>query len=69
MKQSLLLILSFVCILSASQSAEEIFKKCGVCHGNKGQKHSQNITKSIAGLDEDNIKEILNKYRAQSSNK
>ena len=69
MKKTLLLILSTVCIASASQSGAEIFKKCGICHGDKGQKHSLNITKFIAGMDKGDVVDILHAYKAKERNK
>lgn len=69
MKKHLLLILSTVCIVSASQSAADIFNRCGVCHGEQGQKHSLNLTQPIAGMEEDSIAEILTQYRAKTRNK
>ncbi len=69
MKKTLLLILSTVCIASASQSGAEIFKKCGICHGDKGQKHSLNITKFIAGMDKNDVVDILKAYKAKERNK
>ena len=61
----ILLFLSSLSIASASQSGVEIFKKCGICHGDKGQKHSLNITKFIAGMDKDDLIDILKEYRAK----
>ncbi|MDY0117039.1 MAG: c-type cytochrome [Sulfurimonadaceae bacterium] len=69
MKKSLLLVLSSACILSASQSAVEIFKKCGTCHGDKGQKHSLNITQPIAGMNKNDLIEILYDYKNKTRNK
>ncbi len=69
MKKTLILMFSAVCIASASQSGAEIFKRCGVCHGDKGQKHSLNLTKFIAGMDKSNVVEILKQYKAKERNK
>lgn len=68
MKFFILLLLSSIYVLSASQSAVEIFKKCGICHGDKGQKHSLNVTKFIAGMDKDDVVNILKEYRAKKRN-
>ncbi len=68
MKKTLLIIFSAVCMASASQSGAEIFKKCGICHGDKGQKHSLNITKYIAGMDKDDLVDILQEYKAKKRN-
>ena len=65
MKFFILLLLSSLSIASASQSGAEIFKKCGICHGDKGQKHSLNITRFIAGMDKDDLIDILTEYRAK----
>ena len=68
MKKTLLLILSTVYIASASQSGAEIFKRCGVCHGDKGQKHSLNITRFIAGMDKGDVIDILHGYKEKKRN-
>ncbi|MDD2790965.1 MAG: c-type cytochrome [Sulfurimonas sp.] len=60
MKKKLFLILSIVSIASASQ----LFDRCAVCHGSKGEKHSQNLTKSIAGMKADDVVKILQEYKA-----
>ena len=65
MKYFVLLLLSSLSMVSASQSGVEIFEKCGICHGDKGQKHSLNITKFIAGMDKDDVIDILKEYRAK----
>ena len=69
MKRTLLILLSTISLASAAQSGAELFKKCGICHGEKGEKHSLNVTKYIAGLDEDNIIDILKEYRAKKRDK
>jgi cytochrome c553 len=69
MKKTFLILLSAVCIASASQSGAEIFNKCGICHGDKGQKHSQNITNFIAGMEKDSLVNILKEYKAKTRNK
>ena len=69
MKKTLLFLLSTLTIASASQTGIEIFKQCGTCHGDKGQKHSLNVTNYIAGMDKDDVIEILHEYKAGTRNK
>lgn len=72
MGKKLLLIISVVSTLSltlAAQTGAEIFKQCGTCHGDKGQKHSLNVTRFIAGLDKDEVVEILHEYKDGKRNK
>ncbi len=69
MKKTLLFLLSSVAIASASPMGIEIFKQCGTCHGDKGQKHSLNVTHYIAGMDKDDVIEILHEYKAGTRNK
>ncbi len=57
-----------ITILSASLNANEIFKKCASCHGEKGEKHSQNITKPIASFSEKELINILNDYKLKKRN-
>ena len=63
MKKIVFILLSTLCILSGSEKGSEIFERCGVCHGDKGQKHSLNVSRFIAGLDEDDVIDILREYR------
>ncbi len=63
MKMSLIFFLSTFTIASATQSGIEIFKQCGACHGDKGQKHSLNVTKYIAGMDKNTVVKILHEYK------
>lgn len=62
MKKVLLTILSIACIASATP----LFDRCGTCHGKKGERHSLNLTKPIAGMKEDDIVKILTEYKAGS---
>ena len=64
MKKYLFLMLSMVYIVSASQ----LFERCAVCHGSKGEKHSLNITKTIAAMKADDVVKILKEYRAGTRN-
>jgi len=65
MKFFLFLILSTVYILSASP----LYKKCGTCHGVKGEKASLNLTSAIAGMKADDVVEMLKEYKAGTRNK
>lgn len=72
MKKSVFLIISIVAaasIASASPAGIEIFKQCGTCHGNKGERHSLNVTRFIAGLDKEEVVEILHEYKDGKRNK
>ena len=40
----------------------EIFKKCAICHGDKGQKYSLGVSKQIAGMDKKELIKILHEY-------
>ncbi len=64
MKKTLLLSLSIVTVLSATQ----LFDRCGTCHGKKGERHSMNLTQSIAGMKADDVSKILKEYRAGTRN-
>jgi cytochrome c553 len=64
MKKSLLIILSAACIASATP----LFDKCGTCHGKKGERHSLNLTKPIAGMKSDDLIKILTEYKAGKRN-
>ncbi len=68
MKFFALLLLSGLSIASAEESGADIFKRCGICHGDKGQKHSLNVTKFIAGMDKDDVLDILKEYKAKKRN-
>jgi len=68
MKMALLFLLSSLTIASASQTGIEIFKQCGTCHGDKGQKHSLNLTKYIAGMDKEDVIKILHEYKDGTRN-
>lgn len=61
MKKSLFIILSAATIMSATP----LFEKCATCHGKKGERHSQGLTKSIAGMDAKEITKILHEYKAK----
>ncbi|MCK9454892.1 c-type cytochrome [Sulfurimonas sp.] len=60
MRKTLLILISIATVASATQ----LFDKCAACHGKNGQRHSQNLTKSIAGMDKKEITTILKEYRA-----
>jgi len=64
LKKILLTILSIACIASATP----LFDRCGTCHGKKGERHSLNLTKPIAGMKEDDIVKILTEYKAGNKN-
>ncbi len=69
MKKPLLFLLCTLTITSASPMGIEVFKQCGTCHGDKGQKHSLNVTNYIAGMDKDDVIEILHEYKEGERNK
>ena len=69
MKLALIIALFSITVVSASQSATELFQKCAVCHGEHGEKHSLNVTKYIAGMDEDDLVDILQEYKEKTRNK
>jgi cytochrome c len=62
MKKYLFLLLSIVSVASSSQ----LFDRCAVCHGSKGERHSQNLTKSIAGMQANDVVKILKEYKAST---
>lgn len=64
MKKTLLILVSVASIASATQ----LFEKCASCHGKKGEKHSQNLTRSIAGMKADEVTKILKEYREGKRN-
>ncbi|MCW8895592.1 MAG: c-type cytochrome [Sulfurimonas sp.] len=64
MKRILLLIVSITSILSATQ----LFERCGTCHGKKGEKHSLNLTKPIAGMKAEDVAKIMKEYKAGTRN-
>ena len=49
-------------------SVEQLFKKCSVCHGKKGEKKSLGVSKIIAGMKADVIIEELEEYKAGKKN-
>lgn len=65
MKKILLIMLSIVYVASASP----LFERCSTCHGKKGEKHSLNLTKPIAGMKVKDIVKILKSYKAGVRNK
>ena len=64
MKKTLLVILSVACVASATP----LFDRCGTCHGVKGERHSLNLTRAIAGLKADDVVKILTEYKAGTRN-
>ncbi|MDQ1268205.1 MAG: hypothetical protein QG560_848, partial [Campylobacterota bacterium] len=42
-----------------------LFEKCAACHGKKGERHSQGLTKSIAGMDAKEVTKILQEYKTK----
>jgi len=63
-KKIIFLTLSLACIASATQ----LFERCGTCHGKKGEKHSLNLSKSIAGMKAKDVVKILREYKAGKRN-
>ncbi|MDD3505175.1 MAG: hypothetical protein PHX65_01315, partial [Sulfurimonas sp.] len=49
-------------------TAEEIFQKCAVCHGDKGQKKSLGVSKLIAGMSATEVVKDLKEYKAGTRN-
>ncbi len=68
MKKVLILALISGAIASAAPDGAEIFKKCAICHGDKAQKHSLNVSKIIAGMQADHIIKTLKAYRSGKLN-
>jgi len=68
MKRVLILALISGAIASAAPNGAEIFKKCAICHGDKAQKHSLNVSKIIAGMQVDDIIKTLKAYRSGDLN-
>ena len=60
MKKRLAILL---CVASVA-SAVQLFDRCAACHGKKGERHSQNLTRSIAGMNAKDVTTILKEYRA-----
>lgn len=65
MKLFLFLILSTVYVLSASS----LYERCASCHGIKGEKASLNLTGAIAGIDAEDIVDMLKEYKAGTRDK
>lgn len=61
MKKGLFLLIALISVASATQ----LFEKCAACHGKKGERHSQGLTKSIAGMDKKEVAKILNEYKSK----
>ncbi|RUM62711.1 MAG: hypothetical protein DSZ03_06255 [Sulfurimonas sp.] len=68
MKNVLILMLISGAIASAAPEGSEIFKKCAICHGDKAQKHSLNVSKIIAGMPESTIIKTLKAYQSGELN-
>ncbi len=68
MKRVLILALISGAIASAAPNGAEIFKKCAICHGDKAQKHSLNVSKLIAGMKAEDIIKTLKAYRSGKLN-
>lgn len=66
-KQLLLLLLTGMTTLAIADGAA-LFKKCAICHGEKGQKRSLNVSKVIAGWKADKVIEALKAYKEKSRN-
>ncbi|WP_373071357.1 cytochrome c [Sulfurimonas sp.] len=64
MVKIIFLMLSVVSISFATQ----LFDKCGICHGVKGEKHSLGLTKSIAGMQANDVAKILYEYKNGTRN-
>ncbi len=68
MKNLLILALLSGSVAFAAPDGAEIFKKCAICHGDKAQKHSLNVSKIIAGMDAVHIVKTLKAYRGGDLN-
>ena len=66
-KQLSILLLSGVATLAMADGAA-LFKKCGICHGEQGQKRSLNVSKVIAGWKAEDVVEALKAYKEKSRN-
>lgn len=57
--------LVFIAIsVSYIASASPLYERCSTCHGINGEKHSLNLTRSIAGMKKKDVVKILTAYRA-----
>ncbi len=68
MKRALMLTLVSGAIAFAAPDGAEIFKKCAICHGDKAQKHSLNVSKIIAGMPANDIIKTLKAYQSGKLN-
>jgi cytochrome c len=50
--------------LTKDMTTEEIFNRCGVCHGEKGEKKSLGVSRRIAGMSAKEIVKDLKEYKA-----
>lgn len=50
--------------LTKDMTTEEIFEKCGICHGEKGEKKSLGVSRRIAGMSAAEIVKDLKEYKA-----
>ncbi len=57
-------ILFFIICTAYAASASPLFERCSTCHGINGEKHSLNLTRSIAGMKKKDVVKILIAYRA-----
>ena len=68
MKKSIFVGILLLSNLSAISNGEKLFKKCGICHGEKAQKHSLNVSKIIAGMPAKEIVATLKLYQSKHYN-
>lgn len=54
--------------LTSEMTTDEIFEKCGICHGEKGQKKSLGVSRPIAGMRATQIVKDLKEYKAGTRN-
>ena len=64
MRKVLVIFYASCAIASAAPDGAEIFKQCAICHGDKAQKHSLNVSALIAGMDAKHIVKTLKAYQA-----
>ena len=54
--------------LVKDMTTEEIFQRCGICHGDKGQKKSLGVSRPIAGMSAAEVVKDLQEYKAGKRN-
>ena len=68
MKKALLSLMLLGATTLVMADGAKLFKKCAICHGEKAEKKSLNVSKIIAGWEADKVIEKLKAYRAKELN-